>query len=488
MAAALALNELLEGCAAPGAGIPALPVMNLVLDSRKVEPGDVFVALTGESTDGLRFVDSAITNGASAVLLDASAQALKSRAVPVIHVERLKQKLPGLADKLHADPSAGLILIAITGTNGKTTCAHLIAQALKRLSVPAAVIGTAGQGMIGELSATSLTTPDVVELRRLLAEFRDAGAQAVVFEASSHGLEQGRLDGLKLDIAVFTNLSHDHLDYHLDFDAYTAAKLKLFQFPSLAHAVMNADHPLVDDFKDCTSAGNVWTYGRDESANVRLVQARSLPDGLALDVAVQHHTYRFESRLVGRINIENLLAVFTTLVAYGHDPLRICEILPGLESVPGRMEVFGGAGSQPMVVVDYAHTPDSLEKALKSLKDHVQGRLVCVFGCGGDRDRLKRPRMGAACDAHADVCVVTDDNPRHERSQDIIADILAGMARKPMTISERPEAIRWAIGQANSADVVLVAGKGHETTQQVGDAFIPMSDRELVAQALEDRV
>ena len=487
--ASVQLNDLLEGMVT--APLPSVCVNDISIDSRKIKRGDVFVALNGEKNNGSMFIDSAIENGAHAVLVDAAAVSVNDSIypVPVIKLANLNQKLGLLGDRLYADPSANLTLIAVTGTNGKTTCAHLIAQALTQLKVPTAIIGTAGQGMVGQLSSSALTTPDVFELRRLLAGFTKTGVEAVAFEASSHGLVQGRLDQLKLDLAVFTNLSHDHLDYHEDLQSYAKAKLKLFQFPGLGKAVMNADKPLVKNFANQSSAKEIWLYGESQTADVRLTGVKSLANGLQVSVKTHRGQYQIQSRLVGRINIENLLAVFTTLLAYGFDETRVVKILPELISVPGRMEVFGGRHKLPMVIVDYAHTPDALEKALHSIKDHLQGRLICVFGCGGDRDKGKRPKMGHVAQKNADVCVITDDNPRHEDSADIIADILAGLTntdadKSVKIISDRPQAIKWAIEHATINDIVLIAGKGHESTQQIGNDFIEMSDRALVRQAL----
>ena len=488
--AAIHLNDLLDGMI--DAPVPSLSVKNISLDSRKIKRGDLFVALQGDSSHGTQFIDSAINNGANAVLVDSSASLTQtSYDVPLIKLENLKHKLAVLGDRLYSDPSAQLTLVAVTGTNGKTTCAHLIAQALKLLSVSSAIIGTAGQGLINKLVASSLTTPDVFELRQLLAGFVQMDVQAVAFEASSHGLVQGRLDELKLDLAVFTNLSHDHLDYHEDLAAYSQAKLKLFQLPGLGKAVMNADKPLVDDFASQTTAQHIWLYGESQTADVRLTQVRTLVDGLQITIETQQGQYNFQSRLIGRINVENLLAVFTTLLAYGFDETSIVDVLPSLVSVPGRMEVFGGQQGLPMVIVDYAHTPDALEKALLSIKDHARGRLICVFGCGGDRDKDKRPKMGRVAQQNSDICVITDDNPRHEDSADIIANIVSGMmaceqGNDVRIISDRPQAIKWAIEKADAQDIVLIAGKGHETTQQIGSAYMQMSDRVLVSQTLED--
>ncbi len=483
MAATVQMCDLLQGIDVARNSLPDISIRNVVLDSRRVEPNDVFVAIKGESTDGSKFIASAEQNGASAILIEAEL-APAATSVPAIEVNQLKQCLPQIADNCYADPSASMTLVAVTGTNGKTTCAHLIAQALQQLSVPSAVIGTAGQGLIDNLTASSLTTPDVFELRRILAQFKNSNVQAVAFEASSHGLKQGRIDGLKIDLAVFTNLSHDHLDYHDNLAEYAEAKLKLFQFESLSNAVMNADQPLVDDFIERTTADNVWFYGQADHADIRLVQTEILTDGLVLTIQTSRGVYEFTSRLIGSINIENLLAVFTTLLAYGFTEEQICTVIPRLKSVPGRMEMFGG-DAKPIVVVDYAHTPDALEKALLSLKQHPYQKLYCVFGCGGDRDNEKRPKMGRASEKHADITVITDDNPRHEKSQSIIADILKGMTCEPKVISDRPKAIYWAINQAQAGDLVLIAGKGHESTQQIGDQYIDMSDRVLVQAALE---
>ena len=481
------LSQMLHGLEADANHHADIKVDNIVLDSRKVQPGDVFVALKGDASDGIDFANHAQKNGASAIIVDASTKLSPGEySIPVMKLPNLKDNLALLADRVYQNPSAKLNLIAVTGTNGKTTCAHLIAQALNHLSLLSAVIGTAGQGLIDNLQSSSLTTPDIFELRRLLAQFVDLKVDVVAFEASSHGLQQNRLDQLKLDIAIFTNLSHDHLDYHTDVESYAKAKLKLFQFEGLGHAVMNADHPLVENFTAKTSAEKIWFYGNANEADVRLVSFKSIADGLKIKVKTAAGHFEFYSPLIGQINVENLLAVFTTLLASGFEESVICDVLPRLKSVPGRMEVFVNEQSPgPMVIVDYAHTPDALEKALHSIKPHVQGRLFCVFGCGGDRDKAKRPKMAQAAQRYADVIVVTDDNPRTESSEAIIGDILTGMIDNATVISDRPSAIHWAINQANQQDVVLVAGKGHETTQQIGTEFIQMSDRVLAQQYLE---
>lgn len=481
----LSLQELLPECS----DLPELSLSGLRLDSRAVEPGEGFVALAGARTHGLLHAAEAVRRGAVVVLSEPFEGAAPLLPVPLLVVPGLRERLPQLAQALYAAPTLGLELVGVTGTNGKTSTVQLSAQALQLLGRVAGSIGTLGAGLHGQLVAHERTTPDVLEVHRLLATLSLAGAQVVAMEVSSHALDQGRVAGLQFDVAVFTNLSRDHLDYHGTMAAYAAAKASLFAWDSLRAAVINLDD----------TQGALIAAGLPE--RVDLIGFSALGAGnavlragdVALDAAGLHfhlqygvESVRIDSPLLGRFNVDNLLAVAGVLLALGIDFARVAALLPRLEPIPGRMNRLGGSAAQPLVVVDYAHTPDGLEQALSSLRQHTAGRLLCVFGCGGDRDRGKRPQMAAIAGRLADQVIVTDDNPRSEDGEAIVADILAGFAPGAAVEVERDRAaaIRAAIRAAGPADTVLVAGKGHETYQETGDRRLPFDDLAVAALAL----
>ena len=481
----LSLQELLPECS----DLPELSLSGLRLDSRAVEPGEGFVALAGARTHGLLHAAEAVRRGAVVVLSEPFEGAAPLLPVPLLVVPGLRERLPQLAQALYAAPTLGLELVGVTGTNGKTSTVQLSAQALQLLGRVAGSIGTLGAGLHGQLVAHERTTPDVLEVHRLLATLSLAGAQVVAMEVSSHALDQGRVAGLQFDVAVFTNLSRDHLDYHGTMAAYAAAKASLFAWDSLRAAVINLDD----------TQGALIAAGLPE--RVDLIGFSALGAGnavlragdVALDAAGLHfhlqygvESVRIDSPLLGRFNVDNLLAVAGVLLALGVDFARVAALLPRLEPIPGRMNRLGGSAAQPLVVVDYAHTPDGLEQALSSLRQHTAGRLLCVFGCGGDRDRGKRPQMAAIAGRLADQVIVTDDNPRSEDGEAIVADILAGFAPGAAVEVERDRAaaIRAAIRAAGPADTVLVAGKGHETYQETGDRRLPFDDLAVAALAL----
>lgn len=481
----LSLQELLPECS----DLPELNLSGLRLDSRAVEPGEGFVALAGARTHGLLHAAEAVRRGAVVVLSEPFEGVAPLLPVPLLVLPGLRERLPQLAQALYAAPTLGLELVGVTGTNGKTSTVQLSAQALQLLGRVAGSIGTLGAGLHGQLVAHERTTPDVLEVHRLLATLSLAGAQVVAMEVSSHALDQGRVAGLQFDVAVFTNLSRDHLDYHGTMAAYAAAKASLFAWESLRAAVINLDD----------AQGALIAAGLPE--RIDLIGFSALGAGnavlragdLALDASGLHfhlqygvESVRIDSPLLGRFNVDNLLAVAGVLLALGVDFARVAALLPRLEPIPGRMNRLGGSAGQPLVVVDYAHTPDGLEQALSSLRQHTAGRLLCVFGCGGDRDRGKRPQMAAIAGRLADQVIVTDDNPRSEDGEAIVADILAGFAPGAAIEVERDRAaaIRAAIRAAGPRDTVLVAGKGHETYQETGDRRLPFDDLAVAALAL----
>lgn len=473
------ISELLRGL------VPVSPdqdcdVRGLTLDSRDVKSGDLFIAIPGDVADGRRFVQDAVSRGAAAVLCENGDYQFPQLAVPLLRVSNLRPLVGVVADRFFGAPSKRLIVIGVTGTNGKTTCAHLLAQVLDVVPARCALIGTLGSGFPHALDTTALTTPDAVTVHRLLAQFLQAGATHVSMEVSSHALAQARTSAVAFDIAIFTNLSRDHLDYHVDMESYGLTKARLFEIESLKTAIINRDDPFGRALAErVRSRVDTITYGIDEGeVHARELHARH--DGLELEAVTPKGAVKLRCPLYGRFNASNLLAVLATLLACGVEleaaGARLCQVKPVL----GRTERFGGQAGIPLVVVDYAHTPDALEQVLRALREHVRARLFCVFGCGGERDRGKRPQMGCVAEQLADVVVLTDDNPRNESGDRIIADIVAGMHTRARVIRDRAAAIRTAIGEAGRDDVVLIAGKGHEQYQYVGDARLPYSDRETV--------
>ena len=457
-------------------------------DSRRVGPGDVFLACRGEYTDGRDFIGAALERGAAAVLWDPEGgfEWRAEWAVPNAAVPALRERAGMVAALSLGYPSRALHVIGITGTNGKTSISHWLAQAYSLLQQKAALIGTVGNGFYGELTETTHTTPDPVTVQQRLAEYQRQGASVVTMEVSSHGLDQYRVNGVEFDTAVFTNLTRDHLDYHGSMEAYGAAKARLFHWEGLRHAVINAD----DAFGRELAAGidtartRVVSYGLDEG-DVRPLSLTADLDGLRMSVTTPWGEGEIRSSLLGRFNASNLLACLATLCAGGVPLADACAVLGRIQSARGRMQRVGGS-HEPLVVVDYAHTPDALEKAASTLSEirPACSRLYVVFGCGGDRDRGKRPMMGEIAERIADVAVVTSDNPRTEDAERIIGDIVAGMRAPGHVEADRERAIHWAVAQARAGDIVLVAGKGHEEYQDVLGVKHPFSDIRVAEDAL----
>ena len=404
-------------------------------------------------------------------------------------VPGLRAKLGQIADRFHAEPSASMTVIGVTGTNGKTSTVQLLAQALHDAGAPAGTIGTLGSGLYPRIEAGERTTPDVVAVHGLLARLRDQGARFVAMEVSSHALDQGRVDGVRFDVAVFSNLTQDHLDYHGDMAGYCAAKARLFRRPGLRAAVVNLDDAFGRELFAALPATlqriGVSAAGR-EDATLRAAEARLDGSGIAFTLVGDDGCASVTSPLLGRFNIDNLLAAAGCLKALDWPLARIADSLSRLTPVHGRMSRLGG-GDRPLLVVDYAHTPDALQQSLASLRAHAAGRLFCVFGCGGERDRGKRPLMAAVAEALADVVIVTDDNPRHEDGDAIVAEVMTGFARADAVRIERDRetAIRLAVSGARAGDVVLIAGKGHESYQESGGLRRPFDDLAVARRALE---
>ncbi|MCW6033170.1 UDP-N-acetylmuramoyl-L-alanyl-D-glutamate--2,6-diaminopimelate ligase [Pantoea sp. JK] len=476
-------------------GAPARPLRDMTLDSRAAASGDLFIAVAGHHADGRRFIPQAIAQGVAAVIAEAEGEASdgdirEMHGVPVIYLAQLQQRLSALAGRFYQQPASKLKLIGVTGTNGKTTTTQLMAQWANLLGETGAVMGTVGNGLYGQLVATENTTGSAVDVQHVLNDLVGQGATLTAMEVSSHGLVQHRVAALPFAAAVFTNLSRDHLDYHGDMQSYESAKWLLFSEHQVAEAIINADDEVgrrwlakLPDAVAVTMEDNLQSgcHGRWLKAT-----AVDYHDGGAhIRFSSSWGNGEFDSRLMGAFNVSNLLLALATLLALDYPLDALVATAPQLQPVCGRMEVFT-APDKPTVVVDYAHTPDALEKALEAARLHCKGQLWCVFGCGGDRDKGKRPLMGAIAEQFSDIVVITDDNPRSEEPMAIVNDILTGLLDpgRVRVVSGRAQAVTNAVMQAGADDIVLVAGKGHEDYQIIGNRRLDYSDRDTVARSL----
>ena len=474
-----------------------LAIKRLATDSRQVSRGDTFVAYPGESQDGRRFIAQAIARGAASVLWEQRGFHWNPEwRVPNVGVPQLRARAGIIASRVYGEPSTRLWMIGVTGTNGKTTCSQWIAQALNQCGTRSAVIGTLGYGLRRTLHPLVNTTPDAVWLHAQLANFLRRGARAVSMEVSSIGLDQDRVAGVEFDAALFTNLTRDHLDYHRTMQRYRRAKLRLFECESLRHAIVNLDDDFGGELAQRVRRRGLAVIGYGFGSRNR--DARRMPRvsggnlaagaaGMQFDVRSPWGRATIKSPLIGRHNASNLLGSLATLLASDIRLKDAVATLGRLKAVPGRMQKLGG-GRLPLVVIDYAHTPDALEQVLKSLREVAGGaevRIICVFGCGGDRDRGKRPLMGAVASRFADSVVLTSDNPRSEDPRKIIADIRKGMRGDYTVEPERRRAIALALREARRGDIVLVAGKGHETYQEIAGVKRPFSDVAVARAALQ---
>jgi len=476
---------------------PVREVRGLCHDSRGVRPGDLFFALAGSRSHGMKYAASAVASGACSILYDPTqggaelASAEAGIGIPCIPVERLDQLMGFIADRFFGGPSNALRVVGVTGTNGKTSCSHFLAHALGD-GTPSAVIGTLGWGVPGLLRPTAHTTPDAIEIHSLLAALLADGVANVAMEASSHGLHQGRLNGVRFKGGLFTNLSRDHLDYHESMEAYLEAKLRLIDWPGLEFLVFNLDDESAQAVLARVPArvrkiGFSVGVSHGQTLGLEILQALNIRQdriGVSFDVRFGAENARVSAPLYGDFNVENLLGTVGVLLALGFSLEESARLMDRVSAVPGRMERFT-APSGATVVVDYAHTPDALQKALASLRRHCEGSLWVVFGCGGDRDRGKRPQMGAVAGKLADRVVLTDDNPRSEDGDAIIQEILEACdGRGIPVVRDRRSAIAYAVEHLKEDDVLLVAGKGHEDTQEIKGVKLPFSDRAVVLELL----
>lgn len=466
---------------------------SITADSRKVQAGSLFLAYPGSHSDGRQYIAQAIQAGAAAVVWEQAGfvwNNVWSSQANNLAVQDLKQQVGAIAAEFYQNPSSKLAMVGVTGTNGKTSVSQWVAQCLTLLGKKTAVLGTIGNGFLGAQTEAANTTPDAILLQAMLADYVDQQADAVAMEVSSHGLDQGRVNGVAFDVAVLTNLSRDHLDYHQNMEAYAAAKQKLFAWKGLSTAVINSDdvfgQSLAKTLK--AQAKPYLTYGLT-SADVQGSGLKLHNAGLTMQVNTPQGHALLSAPVLGRFNAYNVLAVLATLLALEVSLPAALEAIANIKPVLGRMQQFGG-GALPLVVIDYAHTPDALEKVLSSLKEQIDfaekpAKLICVFGCGGDRDAGKRPIMGNIASQLADQVYVTSDNPRSENPATIIAAVVSEMKAGYVIDNDRANAIRSAIHGANPEDIVLVAGKGHESYQEISGVKQPFDDALIAQAALE---
>ncbi|MFU2078170.1 UDP-N-acetylmuramoyl-L-alanyl-D-glutamate--2,6-diaminopimelate ligase [Avibacterium endocarditidis] len=477
-------------------GIDHLPqeveLTEMTLDSRSAKTGCLFVAIKGHQTDGRNYIPQAIANGASAVLFEAdfAQQHLTikmEQGIPLIAYYALPEHLSAIAGAFYGDPSHQLTLVGVTGTNGKTTVAQLVAQWANLLAHKSAVMGTIGNGLLGQIKEATNTTGSAIEIQSTLAEFVQAGADFAAIEVSSHGLVQHRVEALKFAVAIFTNLSRDHLDYHHTMENYAAAKFRLFNELDCQHKVINADDPVgaqwLQQLPNAIAVSCKADYQPSHKQWLKAEQVQFHNQGAIIHFTSSWGKGELHSPLIGAFNVSNLLFAFASLLALGYSLNELCQSAGQLQGVCGRMERLN-ATNQATAIVDYAHTPDALEKALQAARLHCEGALYCVFGCGGDRDTGKRPQMARIAEQFTDFVIVTDDNPRTEDAEKIMQDIQAGFVdlANVQIIHQRDQAIQQALKMAQPQDVVLIAGKGHEDYQIIGTTKLPFSDQATVKQ------
>ena len=468
-------------------------VTNLTLDSRSIVGGELFVAVPGFSSDGRDFIADACKRGAVAVLAEAAGDYVlpfECMERPVIPVPELQKKVGILADRYYRYPSEQVKVVGVTGTNGKTSCCWFLSQLLQKLGTDCALMGTIGKGLPGQLESSVNTTADVLSTHRYVAELAVNDIPALAMEVSSHGLDQKRVDGLTFDVALFTHISRDHLDYHNTLEEYAEAKAKLFSQCKFRHAVIGKDDVFSQlMLNSCPDGSHVLTWSlEDTSADVYASNIQLWNQGVSARVHTPWGEHDLNAAMLGRFNLENLLSVIAVLGVQGYPLNKVIEAVADLETVPGRMQRFGG-GDKPLVLVDYAHTPDAISSVLSSLREHGARKLGCIYGCGGDRDKGKRPEMTRAAVAGADYAVLTSDNPRTESPEAIIADALEGVSVKEQArievIVDRGEAIARAVSAAEVGDILVVAGKGHEDYQEINGVRHHFDDSEQVELALK---
>lgn len=481
-------NELLSD------DLLAMQVNDMCLDSREVQPGDVFIALSGFNVHGLDYAYQAERAGAVAVLTEptkaertAYVGRQKTLKVPVIECVGLSAMLGEIACEFYGHPSRQLTVTAITGTNGKTSTAWLLMHALELLGVKTGYIGTLGIGGVDQLTTMQNTTPSAIAIQQSLAKMHQSGYQQVCIEVSSHALDQYRFKGTQVQNAIFTNLSRDHLDYHKTMEAYAAAKLKLFKDYQPKCSIINADDAIGKSWlqQELVDSQTISYAVNQVDVDYQANHIRLLPEGIAFDLMSDSQAITFKTTLLGQFNVENVTSVIAVLRTMGYSMKELVPVVKQLQPVPGRMNRIDNNRNGSTMVVDYAHTPDALEQVLKALRAHTNQTLWCVFGCGGNRDKGKRALMGAVAEKLSDIVILTDDNPRFEASSQIIDDIESGMKSKPHVINNRKQAIAYVLDQSQQGDIVLLAGKGHESTQEIDGKLLPFNDMEMVKSLMQ---
>ncbi|AOT09746.1 UDP-N-acetylmuramoyl-L-alanyl-D-glutamate--2,6-diaminopimelate ligase [Pseudoalteromonas luteoviolacea] len=483
------MRDLAEVLKSFGVVSPKVFINALRLDSREVSDGDCFIAISGHQLDGTQFISKAIKQGAACVLVDEQAE-VQSLEVPLIRITDLKKHLPSIAAQFYQYPSADMAVVGVTGTNGKSTTTAMIASLASYCGTPSAVIGTLGYGAPDELTPLNNTTPSSVSLQQIFSDLKTDFHQ-IAMEVSSHGIVQGRTAQVDFDVAVFTNLSRDHLDYHGDMASYAQAKKRLFTQSAAQFKVLNIDDKYARQWLSELPIEDCVVYGEKPDSHayqcyVFFHHVVCEQNGLSLKLNTSWGDVEITTKLYGLFNVYNLAAAIAALLVQGYQLTKLQAGTAQLEQVDGRMEAFSSPGF-PTCIVDYAHTPEALELALKALQQHVPGKVSCVFGCGGDRDKGKRPLMARAAERFADTVVITSDNPRSEDPNIIIDDIKAGLSEPEYAVSQpdREQAIRYAINHADQDSVVLIAGKGHEDYQIIGNQTLSFCDRSLVKLILQ---
>lgn len=463
------LSNLLEG-------LPEIEISDICLDSRKVTKDSLFFAVTGNVRRGSEFIPNAIQNGAIAIIGD---EDLQNVGVPYFKVNNIRKVISEVASRFyHNKPK---YIVAVTGTNGKTSIASFCAQIFKKLGLKSATIGTLGVVSDDYSFDFGVTTPDAIEFHKALQKLAENGVEAVAYEASSHGLDQHRAEDVDISAAGFTNLTQDHLDYHKDMEDYLQAKKKLFTdvLPKDSIAVINADSDVFERFAD--NRHTTWSYGKN-GKELKLISG----NGKSIELEIFGKNYKYETKLVGDFQIMNSLCAIGMVMACGFDKEKVMEILPTLLPPAGRLDFAGKLANGAEIYVDYAHTPDALEKAIKALRPYTKNNLAVLFGCGGDRDKTKRPKMGKVADDFADIVYITDDNPRTEDAYTIRQEVLAGCPQKGIDAGDRVTAINMAVAKLQSGDILLLAGKGHEDYQIIGTTKHHLDDKEEVIKAIKN--
>ncbi|WP_367607168.1 UDP-N-acetylmuramoyl-L-alanyl-D-glutamate--2,6-diaminopimelate ligase [Legionella sp. W05-934-2] len=470
--------------------LPSIAIESIENDSRQVTKNALFLAYPGAATDGRQYIKQAIDAGAVAVAYESmdGFKPAENGKIVFLPIENLASKMLGLAQRFYPIDESELLVTGVTGTNGKTTIAYVLAQAYERLNGHAAYIGTLGEGRVNQLNRLANTTPDSLVLQKLFHRYQHQGIRHVAMETSSHALSQQRVAGVKYHQAIFTNLTQDHLDYHKTMAEYATAKAKLFAFPSLKYAIINYDDPYANLMAEKIPVGcQLITYGLHPKADIHALDMHTHQQGMSFNITSPWGKFCLQTVLIGQFNLYNILSVFASLVSAGYDAAEVVEVIRHLQPSPGRMELIS---HQPQIIVDFAHSPDALGNVLKTVRQLSQGKIIVVFGCGGERDYGKRPIMGEVASRFADHIIITSDNPRTEDPETIMSAIAAGVpATQSMEkISDRRLAIKKAIDMADFDDVILVAGKGHEVSQIIGTKSYPFSDQLVIKELIKDTI